>query len=68
MSAASRGIDVEELDADMAADNARADALGLVLDSDPRRTNLRGSAPPPDTTPPASPDEETVDTAEEEAA
>ena len=68
MSAAARGIDVEELDADMAADNARADALGLVLDSDPRRTNLRGSAPPPDTTPPASPDEETVDTAEEEAA
>lgn len=29
------GVDVEELDVEIARDNARAEALGLVLDSDP---------------------------------
>ena len=36
------GFDAEEIDRELAADNARADALGLVLDSDPRRTNRSG--------------------------
>lgn len=39
-----RGEDPEEVDAQIAADNARADALGLVLDSDPRRTADNGAA------------------------
>jgi lambda family phage portal protein len=37
------GYDVEDLDAEIAADNQRADALGLVFDSDPRRTTASGS-------------------------
>lgn len=37
-----RGFDPEEVDAQMARDNARADALGLVLDTDPRRTTNAG--------------------------
>jgi lambda family phage portal protein len=31
------GYDAEDVDAEIAADNRRADALGLVLDSDPRQ-------------------------------
>lgn len=38
------GLDIEELDAEIASDNARADRLGLVLDSDPRRTAAQGQA------------------------
>ena len=30
------GYDAEDVDREIAADNARADGLGLVLDSDPR--------------------------------
>ena len=30
------GYDAEDIDREIAADNARADALGLVFDSDPR--------------------------------
>jgi lambda family phage portal protein len=36
------GADPEGVDEQIAADNARADRLGLVLDSDPRRTTLQG--------------------------
>jgi len=38
------GYDAETIDREIAADNARADELGLVLDSDPRRTNRTGAA------------------------
>lgn len=38
-----RGYDVEEVDAEIAADNERADNLGLVLTSDPRKTDNSGS-------------------------
>ncbi|HSF96863.1 MAG TPA: phage portal protein, partial [Thermohalobaculum sp.] len=37
------GYDAETIDREIAEDNARADALGLVLDSDPRRTNRAGA-------------------------
>jgi lambda family phage portal protein len=37
-----QGYDPEELDQEIADDNTRADKLGLVFDSDPRRTTLRG--------------------------
>ena len=40
------GYDAEEIDREIAADNARADALGLVLDSDPRRVARTGAAQP----------------------
>jgi len=33
------GYDAEDIDREIAADNARADALGLVFDSDPRHDN-----------------------------
>lgn len=36
------GWNAEDIDAEIAADNARADRLGLVLDSDPRKTSLQG--------------------------
>jgi len=39
---AEMGLDVEELEAEIAADNERADRLGLVFDSDPRRTDQAG--------------------------
>lgn len=39
-----QGYDVEEIDREIAADHARADALGLVLDSDPRKTDASGKA------------------------
>jgi lambda family phage portal protein len=44
-----RGEDPEQIDAEIAADNARADAHGFVLDSDPRRTSAAGltQKPPP---------------------
>ena len=38
------GYDAEAIDREIAADNARADALGLVLDSDPRRVARTGAA------------------------
>lgn len=47
-----RGLDPLQLDAEIAADNARADDLGLVFDSDPRAVSGRGvsqiTTPPPD--------------------
>jgi lambda family phage portal protein len=39
---AKRGWRVDDIDAEIAADNARADRLGLVLDSDPRRVTAQG--------------------------
>jgi lambda family phage portal protein len=38
------GLDADLLDAEIAADNARADRLGLILDSDPRRATAQGQA------------------------
>jgi capsid protein len=32
------------VDREIAADNARADALGLIFDSDPRRTSKDGAS------------------------
>ncbi|MCC6395029.1 MAG: phage portal protein [Bryobacterales bacterium] len=36
------GYDEEDVDRQVAADNARSDSLGLTLDSDPRRTTSNG--------------------------
>jgi len=38
------GGDVDVVDQEMAEDNARADKLGLVLDTDPRKTTYQGAA------------------------
>jgi lambda family phage portal protein len=40
------GWDVEQIDAEIAQDNARADALGLVFDSDARRRTQQGQDVP----------------------
>jgi len=40
------GRDVEQIDAEIAQDNARADELGLVLDSDPRQRTQQGQPTP----------------------
>jgi len=40
---AERGGDVDVVDRELADDNARADDLGLVLDSDPRKTSTSGA-------------------------
>ena len=37
-----RGNDVEEVDAEIAEDNRRADEAGMVFDSDPRKTSNAG--------------------------
>ncbi len=39
-SVAERGRDVEEIDFEQAEDNTRADALGLVYDTDPRKSTI----------------------------
>ena len=44
MSINETGLDEEEVDEQIARDNERADRLGLVLDSDPRKTDARGQA------------------------
>jgi lambda family phage portal protein len=44
MSINETGQDEEEVDEQIARDNERADRLGLVLDSDPRKTDARGQA------------------------
>jgi capsid protein len=44
MSINETGLDEEEVDAQIARDNERTDRLGLVLDSDPRKTDARGQA------------------------
>ena len=43
---ASTGLDAEQLEAEMAEENRRADALNLVFDSDPRRTSAQGQEQP----------------------
>lgn len=43
---AKRGWRAEEIDAEIAADNARADRLGLALDCDPRRVTAQGQEQP----------------------
>ena len=40
------GYDAEDVDREIAADNARADALGLVLESDPRHDKVPAAATP----------------------
>ena len=44
MSINETGMDEEEVDRADRPDNERADELGLVLDSDPRKTDARGQA------------------------
>ena len=45
------GYDAEDVDHEIAADNQRADGLGLIFDSDPRHTSKDGAqANTPDTT------------------
>ncbi len=41
------GYEPEDIDAEIKADNERADKLGLVLDSDPRKTSAAGLAQTP---------------------
>ncbi len=41
------GYDAEEIDAEIAADNERADSLGLILDSDPRKVAKTGAVQQP---------------------
>lgn len=70
---ASLGGDMEQLDLEIARGNKSADENGLVLDSDPRRTNARGASPPPDLTAPTDttadiPADQQPDVPEEEAA
>jgi lambda family phage portal protein len=38
------GYDAQEIDREVAGDNARADGLGLVYDTDPRKTSMGGQA------------------------
>ena len=40
------GLDVEQVELELAAENRRADALGLILDSDPRKTSMQGQEQP----------------------
>lgn len=44
---AQTGWRVEDIDAEIAADNARADGMGLVLDSDPRKVTAQGQTQQP---------------------
>ena len=43
MVVAEQGEDVETVDHEIAEDNERADGLGLVFDSDPRKTEKSGA-------------------------
>jgi lambda family phage portal protein len=45
---AGTGVDPEGLDRQIASDNARADSLNLIFDSDPRRVSLQGQEQPSD--------------------
>jgi capsid protein len=36
------GLDITSLDLEIAADNQRADELGLIFDSDPRKVTVQG--------------------------
>jgi capsid protein len=41
------GYDAEDIDREIAADNQRADELGLVFDSDPRQDKPAAASAPP---------------------
>ena len=41
------GYDAEDVDREIAADNRRADDLGLIFDSDPRKTSKDGGSAEP---------------------
>jgi capsid protein len=43
MSINETGMDEEEVDRQISKDNERADRLGLILDSDPRKTTPKGN-------------------------
>jgi capsid protein len=43
MAVSSLGYDLAEVDAQIAAGNAAADAAGIVLDSDPRKVTQQGN-------------------------
>ncbi|WP_366654444.1 phage portal protein [Fodinicurvata sp. EGI_FJ10296] len=62
---AERGYDPGQIDAEIAEDYARADALGLVLDTDGRKVSQAGLAQPqlPAPDPDAAPDSDTKDDA-----
>jgi capsid protein len=65
----SLGGEMTQVDAELARGNDSADANGLILDTDPRFTNARGSGPPPDTTVPTDTESpQATRAAEEEAA
>ena len=49
------GYDAEDVDREIAADNARADALGLVFDSDARHDQAPALAPDPNSAQPIDP-------------
>ena len=57
MNISANGYDAEDVDREIAADNARADGLGLVFDSDPRHELTKslsvatGTVPTPAPTP-----------------
>lgn len=53
---AEKGDDVESIDRENAQDNDRADELGLVYDTDPRKTTPKGSAAATSGAKPANPD------------
>jgi hypothetical protein len=42
MAVAADGYSAEQVDKEIAADNARADEMGLIFDGDPRKTNGSG--------------------------
>lgn len=64
------GVDVEVLDREIAEDSKRADNLGLVLDSDPRKTKAAGSsmAPMPGSDPGPGSDQKPAGGKQQEAA
>jgi len=59
-----RGYDPAQVLQEIADDNARLDALGLVLDSDPRRMTQAGQQQPPPPAPPAPVADEMEDAAQ----
>lgn len=62
---AAGGDDIEDIDNEWAAETERAEKMGLVFDSNPRQTLLRGAKDP---TEPPPPEEEKPDPEEEQAA
>lgn len=66
--ALSRGMTLEELDAAIARSNASADAHGLVLDSDPRRTAQNGGTGGAGKTPAVSTEDDDIIENEDEVA